>query len=350
LEAKTKERSELEQRMAAPGFWENQQMAQKVIRRVKYLKGLADPVLALVSEVEDLDVLLEMAVEENDADAKAEAGQLAEDLADRLDKLEFKSMLNRPEDPCSVFLSIHAGAGGTESCDWAEMLLRMYVRWAERDGYKATILERGDGEEAGIRNATIHIVGEWAFGYLKSEVGVHRLVRISPFDSASRRHTTFAAVDVVPDMEDDIDIELDDADLEMEFTRSSGPGGQHVNKTSSAVRLKHLPTGITVLCQNERSQHKNRQMARKLLQAKLHEHERRKREKELEKVFDEKGEIAWGNQIRSYVLHPYQMVKDLRSEHKTGNTAAVLDGDLMPFMEAYLRFKLGQGSGDGAGD
>lgn len=331
--------------MEQADFWNDQEQARKVIRRLKYVKGITAPVKDLSQQVEDLTVLEELAEEEEDQETQVEVAERAEKLAVAVDRLEFKSMLSQPEDQSSAFVSVNAGAGGTESCDWAEMLLRMYIRWAETEGYKAQLIERRDGEEAGIRSATVHIVGDWAFGYLKSEIGVHRLVRISPFDSAARRHTSFAAVDVTPDVEDDIEVDMDPADIEMEFLRSSGPGGQHVNKTSSAVRLKHVPTGITVLCQNERSQHKNRAMAEKLLRAKLYQHELQKREAEMAKMFDEKGEIAWGNQIRSYVLHPYQMVKDLRTELKTGNTQAVLDGDLTEFMEAYLRHKLAQEAG-----
>jgi peptide chain release factor 2 len=328
--------------MEDPEFWDDPDGAQKVIKRLKYVKGITEPVLDLEQKVEDLVVLNELAEEEEDEDVQREVVQRAEELEQELDQLEFRALLSQREDRTSAFLSINAGAGGTESCDWAEMLLRMYLRWAENEGYKVDLVDRRDGEEAGIRSATVHVIGDYAFGYLKSEIGVHRLVRISPFDSASRRHTSFAAVDVTPDIEEDIEVELNESEIEMEFTRSSGPGGQHVNKTSSAVRLKHVPTGITVLCQNERSQHKNRSMAEKLLRAKLYQHELQKREEEMAKMFDEKGEIAWGNQIRSYVLHPYQMVKDMRTEVKTGNTDAVLDGDLTQFIEAYLRHKLEQ--------
>ena len=331
--------------MKAASFWDDHESAQKVIRRVKFIKGLAQPVHELAREVEELAVLDELAEEEDDEETRREVAERTDDVAERLERLEFKRMLAEPEDAGSAFLSVHAGAGGTESCDWAAMLLRMYLHWAEREGYQTEVVDTRPGEEAGVRSATVHVQGDWAFGYLKSEIGVHRLVRISPFDASGRRHTSFAAVDVVPEIEDQIEVELNDSEIEMEFLRSSGPGGQHVNKVSSAVRLRHVPTGITVLCQSERSQHKNRAIARKLLQAKLYQREKQKRQKEMEKLFDEKGEIAWGNQIRSYVLQPYQMVKDLRTELKTGNPAAVLDGELTAFMEAYLRYRMEQRAG-----
>ncbi len=331
--------------MEGAGFWADREAAQKVIRRVKQVKSIVEPLRELEREAEDLSVLFELAEQEDDEDTRNEVAERTQGFAERVARLEFRSMLCEPHDASNAFLSVHAGAGGTESCDWADMLLRMYLRWAEKGGYGAELIDRRPGEEAGVRSATVRIAGDYAFGYLRSETGVHRLVRISPFDSSARRHTSFAAVDVVPELEDDIGVELNENDIEMEFAKSSGPGGQHVNKTSSAVRLRHVPTGITVFCQSERSQHKNRAIAMKILEAKLYEHERRKREEELETLYDEKGEIAWGNQIRSYVLQPYQMVKDMRTEHKTGNAGAVLDGDITEFMEAYLRHRLEQRAG-----
>ncbi len=331
--------------MKQPDFWDDQETAQRILRSMKRLSRLVDPLQEIGSELEDLMILAELAEEEDDEATRREVEQRAEKLTRALDRLEFRSLLSETHDHSNAFLSVHAGAGGTESCDWAHMLLRMYTRWAEDEGYDVEVVDSRAGEEAGLRGATVHVQGDWAFGYLKSEIGVHRLVRISPFDSSGRRHTSFAAVDVVPELEEDIEIDLNENEIEMEFAKSSGPGGQHVNKTSSAVRLRHVPTGITVFCQSERSQHKNRAMARTILRSKLYEHERRKREEELEELYDEKGEIAWGSQIRSYVLEPYQMVKDLRTEMKTGNAQGVLGGDLTPFMEAYLRHRLEQRTG-----
>jgi len=341
----------IESRMQSPNLWDDPEEARRLIQRMKHIKNLTGPVEQLHAALQDAQVLSELAEEENDEATRREVAEQVARLREELSKVELRSMLSDPDDVSNAFLSLHAGAGGTESCDWAEMLLRMYLRWAANQGYETRLLDSLPGEEAGIKNATVHVRGRWAYGYLKSEVGVHRLVRISPFDSGNRRHTSFAAVHVVPEIEEQTEIELKDNEIEMDFIRSSGPGGQHVNKTSSAVRLKHIPTGITVLCQSERSQHKNRKIALNLLKAKIYQHERQKREAESESLYNEKGEIAWGNQIRSYVLQPYQMVKDLRTGAETGDTGGVLNGDIVRFMEAYLRHRLEQktaAAGDGA--
>ncbi len=337
------ELKELESHMKRHDFWENQERARKIIKRMQYVKRACEPVEAVSGELEDIEVLSELAEEEGDETTRREVARRAESLEKSVADLELQSMLGRPEDEKNAFLSVHAGAGGTESCDWAAMLLRMYTRWAEGAGYGLELVDRREGDEAGIRSATVRVKGSLAFGYLKSEIGVHRLVRISPFDSGGRRHTSFAAVDVVPEYEDDIEIELDENELEMTFTCASGPGGQHVNKVATAVRIKHVPSGITVHCQSERSQHKNRRMAENILKSKLFQLERQKREEDVEKLYDDKGEIAWGSQIRSYVQHPYQMVKDLRTGHETGDAQSVLDGEITPFMESYLRHKLSEG-------
>jgi peptide chain release factor 2 len=257
----------------------------------------------------------------------------------KCERVELAGLLSRPEDMKNCFFSIHAGAGGTESCDWASMLLRMYTRYFEMNKFKFHELDITPGEEAGIRSITLRVGGPFAFGKLSCETGVHRLVRISPFDANKRRHTSFAAVDCVPEFEDDIDVEIDDDDIRIDFYRASGAGGQHVNKTSSAVRITHEPTGIVVQCQNERSQHKNKAQAMKMLQAKLYMLEQQKRDAEVAKLYGQKGEIAWGNQIRSYVLQPYQMVKDHRTDFQTGNVDAVLDGEIDGFIESYLRHR-----------
>jgi peptide chain release factor 2 len=329
---------ELERKMSRAGFWDNPETAQTTISRLSALRGVVGPAEELYQEVKDLKELSQL-VSQSD---QAELGQLENDLnalAKRCEQVELTGLLSRPEDTRNCFFSIHAGAGGTESCDWASMLLRMYTRYFDAHKFKYQELDITPGEEAGIRSITLRVNGPYAFGKLSCEIGVHRLVRISPFDSQSRRHTSFAAVDCLPEFDEDTDIEIKEDDLRFDFYRAGGAGGQHVNKTSSAVRIIHEPTGIVVQCQNERSQHKNRAEAMKMLKARLYMLEQQKRDAELAKLYSEKGEIAWGNQIRSYVLQPYQMVKDHRTDFQTGNVDAVLDGDLDGFIESYLRHR-----------
>jgi peptide chain release factor 2 len=339
LPNKKSQLDKLEKKMSKPGFWDNHDGAQSVVSELSALKAVIEPVEELQREAGDLRELYELAAAESDAD---ELRQLVDDLGaltKRCEQIELAGLLSRPEDTKNCFFSIHAGAGGTESCDWANMLLRMYSRYFEVNKYKFRELDITPGEEAGIRSVTLVVSGPFAFGKLSCEVGVHRLVRISPFDANKRRHTSFAAVDCAPEFDEDIDVEINEDDLRIDFYRSSGAGGQHVNKVSSAVRLTHEPTGIVVKCQNERSQHKNRAQAMKVLKARLYVLEQKKRDAEVAKLYGEKGEIAWGNQIRSYVMQPYQMVKDHRTSHQTGNVDAVLDGDLDGFIEAYLRHR-----------
>ena len=334
----------LERRMGQPGFWDDSETAQTVVGELKTLKAVVVPVADLSRRIEDLGALLELAVEADCQETFTEAAVEAKKIGSDLDSLELRTLLNGPHDPGKCYFAIHAGAGGTESCDWAEMLLRMYLRYFERNGYQWQEMDRLDGEEAGIRSVTLSVDGPYAYGYLSCERGVHRLVRISPYDSQNRRHTSFAAVDVLPQLED-LDIEIDwDKDVREDTYRASGAGGQHVNKTSSAVRLTHLPTSIIVQCQNERSQHKNRAEARKMLSAKLYQHEQTKRDAELAKLYGQRGEIAFGNQIRSYVLYPYRLVRDERTELKSPHTDAVLDGDIQDFIDAHLRRKASQRS------
>ncbi len=325
--------------MSVAGFWDNQEAAQGVVSQLSAVKSIIEPVEEVGKGVGDLAELFELASEERDGDVLASVEADMGDLAARCDKIEVSGMLSGPDDMRGCFFSIHAGAGGTESCDWANMLLRMYSRYFERNKYSFKELDLTPGEEVGVRSTTLKVSGPFAFGKLSCETGVHRLVRISPFDSQSRRHTSFAAVDVIPEHEDDGDIEIGDDDVRIDVYRASGAGGQHVNKTSSAVRITHLPTGIVVQCQNDRSQHKNRAEAMKMLRAKLYMLEKQKRDAEIAKLYSSKGEIAWGNQIRSYVLQPYQMVKDHRTDCQTGNVNAVLDGDIEEFIESYLRFR-----------
>ena len=334
--------SRTEKRMSAPGFWNDQETAGKVVVQLKALKAVVVPVTELSARVDDLRVLHELGVEAGDEATLAEAAEEAGKLSGDLDGLELRTMLSGPHDAGDCYFSIHAGAGGTESCDWAEMLLRMYARYFERAGYKAEEIDRVDGEGAGVRSVSLRVSGAYAYGYLSCERGVHRLVRISPFDAANRRHTSFASVDVLPQL-DDLEIEIDwDKDVREDTYRAHGAGGQHVNKVSSAIRLTHLPTGIVAQCQNERSQHQNRAAARKMLLAKVYQHEEAQRDAELASLYSDKGEIAFGNHIRSYVLYPYQLVRDERTELKVGTAQAVLDGDVQAFIDAALRRRLGK--------
>ncbi len=325
--------------MGDPDFWNQRARSAEVISQVKQLRGVAQPFSRLERQVEDLRTLVELAEEEEEENDELlkEAEQTWHSLQKEFDRLEMLSFLGGKLDANNAILSINPGAGGTESCDWAEMLLRMYTHWAEKQGFKLETVDYQPGDEAGLKSVTLIVSGDYAFGYLKHERGVHRLVRISPFDSNKRRHTSFAAVDAVAEVEDDIDVEIEDSDLRVDTYRASGAGGQHVNRTDSAVRITHLPTGLVVACQQERSQHKNRATAMKVLKARLYEQEREKKEQERSAEYGDKGENAWGNQIRSYVLHPYQMIKDLRTGVQTSNVNDVLDGAIDPFIEAMLR-------------
>ena len=334
---------ELERQMSVAGFWNNSEAAQEVVGRLKLAKGIVVPVTELSARIDDVVTLYELAVEDDTAETYSEVAAEAESAQGDLDRLELRTLLGGPHDAGECYFSIHAGAGGTESCDWAEMLLRMYLRYFERVRYTVDPIDRVEGEEAGLRSITLRVSGSYAYGYLSCERGVHRLVRISPYDSQNRRHTSFASVDVLPVLAD-VEIDIDwDKDIREDTYRASGAGGQHVNKTSSAVRLTHNPTGIVVQCQNERSQHKNRAEARRMLAAKLYQHERAKRDRELAKLYGDKGEIAFGNQIRSYVLYPYQLVRDERTELKSPHTDKVLDGEIQEFIDAYLRYRTAHG-------
>ncbi len=340
-DTKTTRIAELEAMMANPDFWGDQTAAQKVITEANRLKVTVNPSKAFRAELDDLAAMLELVDEmADDPDAESYQQEVLDTLArlqPKLDELELASFLSGPNDGCNALLTVHAGAGGTESCDWADMLFRMYSRWGEQAGFTVEVLDLSPGEEAGISGATIRISGPNAFGYAKAERGVHRLVRISPFDSASRRHTSFSSVDVIAELEDDADIVVDPSDLRTDVYRASGKGGQHVNKTESAVRLTHIPSGIVVTCQNDRSQIKNKASAMRTLKSRLYEKQEDEKRSEIEKFYGEKGDIAWGNQIRSYVFQPYQMIKDLRTGVESGNIQAVMDGALDPFIHAWLR-------------
>ncbi len=334
--ALTEEISTLEKKIAAPGFWDDRGTATAVSRRLERARSLIDRYRSLQEELDEIELLHQMAVEADDHDELAALDARATVLDAEIRAFGIELTFSDPYDIADCYLSINAGAGGTDSQDWAQMLLRMYGRFCERAGFKANLLDVSPGEEAGIRSATLEIKGRYAYGKLKGEKGVHRLVRLSPFDAAHRRHTSFAAVNVIPVIEEESEVEIDPKDLRIDTYRSSGAGGQHVNVTDSAVRITHLPTGIVVSCQNERSQHQNKETAMRVLRARLAALMREQQAKRLEELQGTLNKIEWGSQIRSYVLHPYQMVKDHRTNYETGNVDAVLDGEIAPFIEAYL--------------
>ncbi|MBD1372201.1 peptide chain release factor 2 [Hazenella sp. IB182357] len=340
LDQKKERLAELEEKMVAPDFWDDQGVAQKVIEEMKHLKEQIEEIDRLEQALEESELLLELMVEEQDESVQKDLEQGIHTLMKELDVFELNMMLNEPYDRNSAILELHPGAGGTESQDWAEMLLRMYTRWAERSGYKVETLDYLPGDEAGIKSVTLLIKGINAYGYLKAEKGVHRLVRISPFDSSGRRHTSFVSANVMPEVDNDVEVEIRTEDLKIDTYRSSGAGGQHVNTTDSAVRITHTPTNTVVTCQSERSQIKNRERAMKILKARLYERMLAEQKKEMNDLQGEQSEIGWGNQIRSYVFHPYSMVKDHRTNVEMGNVQAVMDGDLNTFIESYLRLNM----------
>jgi peptide chain release factor 2 len=336
LDSKISRLDELEKSQQESEFWTDPDAAKSVLKEQKAITRLVDSFNRLNQGIEDAETLLELAVEENDQSALNEVEDRLANIEEQVNGLEIQRLFSKPEDSGDAILEVHAGAGGTEAQDWAEMALRMYLRWIEREGYKTQTMDHQPAEEAGIKSATISVEGDYAYGRLKAEMGIHRLVRISPFDANSRRHTSFCAVFVYPSADEDVDVEINEADLKIDTYRASGAGGQHVNKTDSAVRITHQPSGIVVQCQNERSQHKNKAMAMKILRSRLYDLELQKLQEERDNLHKDKKDIAWGSQIRSYVMQPYQMVKDHRTNHETGNITAVLDGDLNKFIEEFL--------------
>lgn len=338
VNSKVKRIEELDMEMQAPGFWDNPDISNKKVKEAKNLKDLIDTINSLETQFSDILELIEMGYEDNDPEIIPDIEAELAEFKDKFEVIRINTLLSGEYDKCNAIIKIQAGAGGTESCDWASMLYRMYTRWAERKGFQIDELDLLDGDEAGIKQVTFQVNGENAYGYLKAEKGVHRLVRISPFNAQGKRQTSFTSVDVMPDIEEDLDVEIRDEDIRIDTYRSSGAGGQHINKTSSAIRITHFPTGIVVTCQNERSQFQNKDKAMQMLKAKLF---MLQKEANADKLSDIRGEVkdnGWGSQIRSYVLQPYKMVKDLRTGEETGNADSVLDGALDPFVNAYLKW------------
>ena len=338
LENKEKRVEELEREMEAPGFWDNAERSQKMMKELSALKGDMEIYHKLQNQKEEIELMIEMGYEENDPSIVPDIQEMLDEFIQDFEHIRIKTLLSGEYDKDNAIVTLHAGAGGTESCDWASMLYRMYLRWADRQGFSTEVLDYLDGDEAGIKSVTFQVNGENAYGYLKSEKGVHRLVRISPFNAAGKRQTSFVSCDVMPEIEEDLDVEINDDDLRIDTYRSSGAGGQHINKTSSAIRITHLPTGIVVTCQNERSQFQNKDKAMQMLKAKLYMLKQQENEEKISGIRGEVKDIAWGNQIRSYVLQPYTMVKDHRTGASSGNAGAVLDGDIDLFISAYLRW------------
>lgn len=326
----------LEKKLLAEDLWDNPTEAQALLKEKSGIENLLNPFYAIEKKYDDFHVLLELSAEEGGESLLEDSKAEIEKLEQELDAMELKSTLSMDEDKCNAIMTINPGAGGTESQDWAQILMRMYMRWAEASAYKVELAELLPGEEAGIKSATLTISGQYAYGYLKGEAGVHRLVRISPFDANKRRHTSFAAILVYPEISEDIEVDIKDDDLKIDTFRASGAGGQHVNKTDSAIRITHIPSGIVVSCQNERSQHKNKAMALKILKSRLYTIKQKEQEEKMEEFIGEKKEIAWGSQIRSYTLQPYQLIKDHRTGYETGNVNAVLDGKIDDFIKEYL--------------
>jgi len=332
-------RKDLEKELTQPDIWDDRERVTAITREIKRIKAVTEPWIDIKKRVDDLYELYSLAVEEQETELEPELSKGIKELSAELDKIEKLSLFTEESDESNAYLTIHSGAGGTEACDWVSMLLRMYLRWMENSGFKSDIVDILPGEEAGIKSVTVYVRGLYAYGYLKTEIGIHRLVRISPFDANKRRHTSFASVFVYPEVDDNIEVEINENDLRIDTYRASGAGGQHVNKVSSAVRITHIPTGIVAQCQSERSQLHNKDNAMKVLKSRLYQMYKEEQDKERQKIENEKKSIEWGNQIRSYVFQPYSMVKDHRTDEQTGNVQAVMDGNIDQFIDAFLKNK-----------